>query len=297
MKKIWLYAAGIVAGAALVALFVLGIHYWRYTPKPDGKYDNNNYLVSTKVDFKRVKESVVHIIARAEYRYDKGRKKHIDWRSVGGVVFMNRYVISAGHGVAEDGRIKLTAPSGIVMVEPAKIVSRNFAVLDSKRGYIFLELLYVDYGKDIAIYKLPQNVLLPSFPYDIGNSDEFKEGNFVYIIGNPLGAGINIRDGIIGAREWQGGDPPRSDVRKKDFFTVNVGVIYGDSGTLILMIRDGMYELGGFVSAAYLPFNQLGFIVKINVVREVVQACIVCPGDLKRLFAVPQNKRRRTPHL
>lgn len=293
MKKLWLAAAV----ATVFVLMSLGLgHYWLYAPKPDGKYDNNNYFVSPKTDFKRMKNATVQIIAETEYEYDGG-KKHKKFTSLVGVVFAGVYALSAGHAVAKDGYVTIATEEGDVAY-PAKVVSRNFTA-KSHRGYpiVSLKLLYVNHEKDFALYELelPSGSPWESFPYDIGNSNELKEGNFVYIIGNPLGDGINIRDGTVNALRWQGGKPLHPDAKEEYFFMVNVSVIRGDSGGVILAIRDGKYELVGIVSATYMSFNELGFIVKINVIRDAVQSCAVCPPELKRLFAV--SKTKKAPHL
>lgn len=288
VKKIWRVAIG----AALFVVLALGFGYWLSIPKLDGKYDNNNHLVSSKVDFQRVKESVVHIVAQTKYKYDGG-KEYIERASVGGIVLAGRYILSVGHGVAEDGDIEIETPEG-VFTHPAEVVSRLFFIVDrNKRPAALLTLLYVIHEKDIALYELPPGLILPSFPYEIGDSDELKEGNFVYIIGHPLGSGINIRNGIVSALRWQVGEIPLFNAEKNDFFMLNVGLIPGDSGTPILAIRDGLYELVGITSAAIVPFNQLGFAVRINVVREVIGACIICPEEVKRLFDAPKSKEVR----
>lgn len=293
MKKLWIAAA--VATVFVFTSLGLG-YYWLYVPKPDGKYDNNNYFVSPKADFTRVKEATVQIIAQTEYEYGAG-KKHKRVASLVGTVFLGAYVFSAGHAVAGDGYITVTTPKGDVSY-PMRVVSRNFTA-KSYRGDRFssLKLLYVSHEKDIALYELLVDVPWKSFPDDIGNSDELKEGNFMYVIGNPLGDGINIRDGTVNATRWQGGKPLHPDAKEEYFFVVNAGVMSGDSGAPVLAVRDGKYELVGIVSAAYMPFNELGFVVKVNVVRDVVQACAVCPPELKRLFAFPHQIKERKAHL
>lgn len=286
MKKTWLAATSAVFFAVL-ALASSG--YWLYMPKPDGKYDNNNYLVSSEVDFERVKKSSVHIIVQTKYGYGKG-KEYIEMASVSGIVLAGQYILSVGHGVAEDGDVEIETPEG-VFTQSAKVISRLFFLVDrNKKLVASLNLLYVVHEKDIALYELPPGLTLPSFPYEIGDSDELKEGNFVYIVGHPLGSGINIRDGIVSALRWQGGEISILGAEKDDFFMLNVGVAPGDSGTLILAVRDGQYELIGVASAAIISLNQLGFAVRINVVRDVIEACVICPEELKRLFDVPKSK-------
>ena len=285
MKKIWYFATGVFMLIALIS----GFGYWFYAPHPDGKYDNNNYLVkSAKMDLERVRTAVVHIEATTEYIGEDG-EEYTAQRFVGGVVIAKRYILSVAHGISKNDEVEVEMPDGIETM-PAKIVSRTVSILDRERKPIVpISVIYLSYEKDIAFYELPKGLFMDPFPYAIGNSDELKEGNFVYIVGYSLGHGTSIRDGIVSALRWQSRRLFIPSALREHFFMVNTGIIPNDSGTPIIAVRDGMFELVGIASSTNLSFSELGVVVRVNEIRKAIEACIACPGDLRRVFAVSRT--------
>ncbi len=282
MKKIGLALVVFLATSSLV----FGYETQFYAPRPDGEYDNHNILVNPEEKgIERMTESVVRIVTAAFLKSDMREFSAPDIRSVGGVVIAGRYVLTAGHGVATD-EITTGAPFQGTLTEPAHKVSEIFIVAGTeRRSSIQLKLLYVNRDIDFALFELPENGLIPSFPYALGKSSDLRVGNYLYILGYPLALGVNVRDGIVNALSmpdawYASGESPN----RSDYFMMSVGLVPNDSGTALVGIRDGRYELVG-IAVSMASYNNLGMAVRIDSIRkDVWEECATCPDDLRQFF-------------
>jgi hypothetical protein len=112
-----------------------------------------------------------------------------------------------------------------------------------------LEQHTLDTENDVAIFNLPPNLQLPDFPAK--PSKEINRGEDIYIIGNPFLTGSNIRAGHI------------SDLGKsKNYFGIDIGVIFGDSGCPV--VNSDFKLLGLTESVPFVKFPILGNIKKIE---------------------------------
>lgn len=118
----------------------------------------------------------------------------------------------------------------------------------------------------------------PSFPYQIGNSDDLQVGNFVYVIGNPLSVGINVREGIVSA-EKAPLETVSVGVNPMHGFMVSNGLMSGDSGSPIIAIRDGKFELVGISQGTVSSNTRLSWGIRINVIRDLLRIAKAVPSD------------------
>jgi S1-C subfamily serine protease len=235
-----------------------------FPPMVDGMYDNNPILVNQRVmEIQRVINSVYFLHTDTEFKLEDGEVITSELDGAG-VVIYDRYILTVNHAVCQDSlEVEMITPVGIQSIDvPAeKLSEHTYLKLDDSR--IELELVVKGKEDDIAIFKLPHDLRLNSFPYGIGNSDELEVGNFIYVIGNPMNYGINVREGIVSAMmapEAISAILPRFE----NAFMISNGVNPGDSGTPVIAIRDGHYELVGLSQGIFTNAQNLSWAIKIN---------------------------------
>lgn len=233
-------------------------------PMLDGLYDNNPILVNQRVmEIERIIDSVYFLHTDTEFKLEDGEviTEELDGA---GVLIFDRYILTVSHAVSQDIlQVQMLTPMGIQSIDvPAeKLSEHTYLKLNGSR--ISLERVVNGKDDDITIFKVPDGLQLNSFPYKIGNSDELQVGNFLYVIGNPMNYGINVREGIVSsmmAPEAIAAILPRFE----NAFMISNGVNPGDSGTPVIAIRDGQYELVGLSQGIFTNAQNLSWAIKIN---------------------------------
>ncbi len=233
-------------------------------PMLDGLYDNNPILVNQRVmEIERIIDSVYFLHTDTEFKLEDGEIIKDELEGAGVLIF-DRFILTVTHAVSQDSlQVQMLTPMGIqsIDVPSEKMSEHTFLNLNGSR--IRLEKVVNGRDDDITIFKVPDGLQLNSFPYMIGNSDELKVGNFLYIIGNPMNYGINVREGIVSsmvAPEAISAILPRFE----NAFMISNGVNPGDSGTPVIAIRDGKYELVGLSQGIFTNAQNLSWAIKIN---------------------------------
>jgi len=235
-----------------------------FSPMLDGMYDNNPILVNQRVmEIQRMMDSVYFLHTDTEFKLEDGEVITAELDGAG-VCIYNRYILTVNHAVCQDTlQVEMLTPMGIQRIDvPAEKLSEHtyLKLADSR---IALESVAKGKDDDIAIFAVPDGLHLNSFPYGIGNSDELKVGNFIYVIGNPMNYGINVREGIVSSMM-----PPEAISailpRFENAFMISNGVNPGDSGTPVIAIRDGQYELVGLSQGIFTNAQNLSWAIKIN---------------------------------
>lgn len=133
-----------------------------------------------------------------------------------------------------------------------------------------LRVVYRDTELDFAVLAAEKEVRPP--PYAIGNSDDFKIVSQVILPAN-FQTGLSIRLGYITQLDFVRYGPNGEVAAQNDnIFGISAVVSEGDSGSPILLIRDGKVELGGLVSFIVLPARGLGYGLKINPILKKLKA-------------------------
>jgi len=233
-------------------------------PMLDGLYDNNPILVNQRVmEIERIIDSVYFLHTDTEFKLEDGEVITEELEGAGVLIF-DRYILTVSHAVSQDIlQVQMLTPMGIQSIDvPAeKLSEHTYLKLNGSR--ISLERVVNGKDDDITIFKVPGGLQLNSFPYKIGNSDELQVGNFLYVIGNPMNYGINVREGIVSsmmAPEAIAAILPRFE----NAFMISNGVNPGDSGTPVIAIRDGQYELVGLSQGIFTNAQNLSWAIKIN---------------------------------
>ena len=234
------------------------------SPMLDGMYDNNPILVNQRqMRIQSIIDSVYFLHTDTKFKLEDGEVITAELDGAGVLIF-GKYILTVSHAVSHDSlQAELLTPMGIQSIDvPAeKLNEHTYLNLNGNR--IKLEQVVKGKEDDIAIFKVPDCLDLNSFPYKIGNSDELNVGNFIYVIGNPMNYGINVREGIVSsmmAPEAIAAILPRYE----NAFMISNGVNPGDSGTPVVAIRDGQYELVGLSQGIFTNAQNLSWAIKIN---------------------------------
>lgn len=246
----------------------------------DGLYDNHNTFVDeSKMSLDAILESVEVISHTTTY--------HIVYEDLQGQIFdFYHSVSSGGSGVVidkKDGKAYILTNNHLIdsvtlynfkldgSFKNLKIEKVGDKVYVLKDGYyVDADIYALDSVADAAIISVDDSSGFKKFPYQIGNSDDLHSGDFVYIIGNPLGLVDYVIDGNVSLVDY----PYNSD-----WFMINCGVQPGFSGGAVVAVRDGEFELVGLVSATLVrsvgegesvdALGGYGIAVKINKFLEL----------------------------
>lgn len=261
------------------------------SPMLDGMYDNNPILVNQRLmSIQRIIDSVYFLHTDTEFKLEDGEVITAELDGAGVLVF-ERYILTVSHAVSHDSlQVEMLTPMGIQRIDvPAEKLSEK-TLLDLNGNRISLEEVVKGKEDDIAIFKVPDGLQLNSFPYEIGDSDELQVGDFIYVVGNPMNYGINVREGIVSsmvAPEAIAAILPRFE----NAFMISNGVNPGDSGTPVIAIRDGKYELVGLSQGIFTNAQSLSWAIKINPILNKLKEGLVIREhpQMERQDKVPES--------
>ncbi len=259
----------------------------RSGPRPDKLYDNNTYLVDpSRMDLARVMASFVPLSTKTKFEMTDGES--VEQQKMGsGVVLGGRYVLTVEHVIVQNG-YTINSPFGTIQI-PAKKISEETFFRWKNKDYL-LRTVYINKEEDIALLEIVSEARPPSFPYELGNSDDLRVGNFVYVVGNPLSIGINVREGIVSSTKAPAGISVVG-VEPRHMFMVSNGLMPGDSGSPIIAIRDGRFELVGISQGTIAQNTRLGWGIRINVIRDLLHASRAVPMNK---WAMPKKETELT---
>lgn len=173
------------------------------------------------------------------------------------ILLNNGYLLTAQHCVD----IESDLPFGVTLLGQEFSISRN------GQKYA-LEKIALGGERDVALFKVTDYEGLPYVPFALGNTDSIKEGNFVYLFGFTGLNEVNVRDGIVGVAE----DTSMLEETGDGHFLITNGADHGDSGGMVIGIRDGVPEVlgvllygyhshaGGCLKMKEIPENIMGFL-------------------------------------
>lgn len=288
MKK--LIFSSVLAFSLLIPSFNADIA--KQTPKPevqlveiikDGMYDNHNSFVD---ESKYSLDDVLESVERIYYQFDcKFSYKTLSGVTISrsitksflgsGVVIEKRggkaYVLTNSHVVKKDISGYLPLP---VLHYDLKIYDVTEQVFVLKNGKMWKQkmpakIIGLNEISDIALLEFEDFKSFKKFPYKIGNSDNLRIGDFVWVVGNPA----HIEDYTL-----KGNISKLVDNEK---FMIGCDIQPGYSGGAVIAIKDGEYELIGLVSAVMKrpsmyqditedTLGSYGFAIKINIFKDLM---------------------------
>ncbi|OGP72701.1 MAG: hypothetical protein A2V86_12060 [Deltaproteobacteria bacterium RBG_16_49_23] len=179
------------------------------------------------------------------------------------------HLLTAGHVVKIKSFQVITSlgPIELPIPDDQKLEEETFIILDDG-SRIKAQVVYSDGEKDFALLRAEKKI--HHFPFTIGNSDDFKIGNFVFLFGN-FQTGLNIRTGYVTQLNFVRYGP-KGEVSNinESLFGISAVTVEGDSGAPIFLLRNGRFELGGIVAFLLPQARGLGFGIKINSIMSQI---------------------------
>lgn len=152
-------------------------------------------------------------------------------------------------------------------------------------------------------------ILLDRVPRDphvatIGNSDETRIGEDIFVVGAPLGLPNSLSRGVISGRHWE--DKLTSDGKSQEFFQTDAAINTGNSGGPMFNYKG---ELIGIVSSILTRsggFEGIGFAATTGVAKSLllsgssryfgIEPILLSP-ELARILNVPQESGWLVQHV
>lgn len=180
---------------------------------------------------------------------------------------------------SREQRIERSLGSGVILSEDGIILTNRHVITDADAIQVLLndnrtanaEIIGADPATDLAVLKIDLQDLYPAV---MGDSNRVRVGDVVLAIGNPLGFGHSVTQGIIsalGRYGFQGG------AYYEDYIQTDATIHMGNSGGALintqgelLGINSLIYTGGGSASAGI----GIGLAVPINLALFVAQDII-----------------------
>lgn len=237
-----------------------------YLEGMDNKYDHSRiYVGSMGEKLGEVIKSVYRVETSTSFRMEKTIST---LKVVGMAVSLDdRHLLTAKHVTTVDSYLVQT-PFGLLSlaIPPENKVEEKTAIVFDDGSRIPTRVIYRDEEMDFAILETEKKVTPPN--YAIGNSEDFQITNVVIVPAN-FQTGLNIRIGYITQLDFiRYGPNGEVSERREKIFGISAVVNEGDSGSPILLLRDGEFELGGIISFIVLPARGLGYGLKITPIME-----------------------------
>lgn len=157
--------------------------------------------------------------------------------------------------------------SGIVEDEKGYILTNNHVIEGAQEITVIFDsqiceaqIIGSDQGTDLALLKIESKEKL--IPAPLGDSDKIKVGQWVVVIGSPLGLRFTVTHGIISAMGRELSTRPLLELIQTD-----AAINPGNSGGPLLNLKG---EVIGINVAIAEEGQNIGFAIPINTAKEIV---------------------------
>jgi len=158
--------------------------------------------------------------------------------------------------------------SGFLIDKEGYIVTNNHVVENADKIKVKLyddteyeaEIVGRDQKTDLALIKIPESKSLK--PFNIGDSDKLKVGQWVVAIGSPFGLEQTVTAGIVSAKGRIIGSGPYDD-----FIQTDASINPGNSGGPLINMEG---EVVGINTAIIAGGQGIGFAIPINLAKNII---------------------------
>lgn len=221
--------------------------------------------------------SVRRLRTRVTYELD-GEKVDSLLEGTGFVLMIDggRCVVSLAHVVSEDlGLLSAEYPRGETSWRARGRPVSTRTLIDLPEGEVELIPLHRDPSTDLAFFRLPPGVDAPALPFPAGDSGRLRVGDFVYLLGRLEGTDLHVRSGIVSALG------PTARVARlpgaRDAFMISAPLARGDSGSPVIAVRSGRYELVGVAQGKYETAREAGWVLRIDPLLAALRSALAGP--------------------
>jgi S1-C subfamily serine protease len=236
----------------------------------DGRYDGSQiYVDSIDEALDKVVRSVYRIETTTSF---KVQEEISTLKIVGMAVSLDeKHLLTAKHVTSID-EYQVQTPFGVIglpLLPENKVEEKTSLVFDDG-SRVPVRVIYRDEEMDFAVLESEKAVNPPGYP--LGNSEDFRVTNLIVLLAN-FQTGLNIRIGYVTQLDFiRYGLMGEVAEKRENIFGISAVVSEGDSGSPILLLRDGKFELGGIVSFIVLPARGLGYGLKISPIMEKLKS-------------------------
>jgi serine protease DegS len=155
---------------------------------------------------------------------------------------------------AQRNRIEKSLGSGVIMTQEGHILTNNHVIADADAIQVMLydgrtanaKVIGTDAATDLAVLKVD----LPDLqPITLGNSDAARVGDVVLAIGNPLGFGHSVSQGIVSALGRFGFQSNAYE----DYIQTDAIIHLGNSGGALIDTRGRLLGINTLIYTANNP--------------------------------------------
>jgi serine protease DegS len=172
-------------------------------------------------------------------------------------------------------RVERSLGSGIIWDVQGHVVTNFHVVAQATQINVQLKngksgpatLVGVDPDTDLAVLKISLGTL-PIMP--LGRSDRLRVGEPVLAIGNPLGLGQTVTQGIVSAT----GRGQLGVTIFENFIQTDAAINFGNSGGALVDASGRMVGLNSVIAGRQAGIEGIGFAIPVDLVRGVVDAII-----------------------
>jgi serine protease DegS len=188
-------------------------------------------------------------------------------------------------------RVERSLGSGIIYDVHGHVVTNFHVIARAAQIQVQLKdgraapatLVGVDRDTDLAVLRIGLGTL-PIMP--LGRSDRLRVGEPVLAIGNPLGLGQTVTQGIVSAT----GRGQLGVTIFENFIQTDAAINFGNSGGALVDSSGKLVGLNSAIAGRQAGIEGIGFAIPVDLVRGVVDA-IVKEGRVVRgwIGVVPRN--------
>lgn len=181
--------------------------------------------------------------------------------------------------------------SGVIVTRDGYVVTNNHVVTDSQGAPVQQVMVTLSDGRefparivgrdprtDIAVLKVDAKDDLPVLP--IADSDAIEVGDVVFAIGNPLGVGLTVTQGIVSATGRRIGIYEQKS-GYENFIQTDAAINRGNSGGALVDARGRLIGVNSAIMSPSGGSIGLGFSIPANLVSGVI-AQLVETGEVRR---------------
>lgn len=199
--------------------------------------------------------------------------------STDGYILTNNHVVEGRHG----------------MLDNAKNVEVRRIRVQLKDGREFpAEIVGTDPQTDLAVLKIEADDLPVVV---LGNSDDLRVGDITFAVGNPLGVGLTVSQGIVSALNrtdlgiidrslFESGMDMNLLPAIENFIQTDAAINMGNSGGPLLDARGRVIGINSAISSISGGSIGIGFAIPVNIAEQVMQAIVSGEGIQRGFIGV-----------